>query len=611
MAGAMALLRQIHPNWRVEDLKALAMNTASLQSDVQLNPFGPTRVGSGVVDLANALNTEVIAFIADDPGRVGISYGTPEVLESAAFVKNLRIFNGGESPTPLLLTYHSVVDTPGVDITFGRDSVTVPAGGYANVPISLTATAADMRHTRAPNVNDLQGLPRHWLSEESGHIMLWPEDGLFRAELSADGDLLFQSDADFFYDPQTGRIDYAIRLGDFAADQIETIQVRRGLAGSDGPVIHDIDIPVDWVDSTVPITGTLTLDRPFEPLLVSSALHLHVTTTSAGALSLRSQLIPTPAVLHVPVYAAPKPASDMRTADPTVVFGVGEAAVQSVRLVGQDLAAQDPPVDYASLVSVFELHYSSLREVTSGVTDGRADANAFADLQYVGITDNFVLGQATGVADTMIYFGIATYGDWSTPYQVEFSIYVDSDEDGIHDFRLFNSDAQRYRSGSRSSDAFVAVVEDLSTGEFSEVQLLNGYASLTVDTNPFNTNVMVLPVKAGHLDLSETNLDFAYRIQSINMATGFFLETSPLLTYDLAGKVIDPFSPNVSAPTFDDLDGAEIRLRFDTGNLSSTGDGPDLLLLHHQNSRGNRAEVVDTRYDWPVDVYLPSISWRE
>jgi hypothetical protein len=211
----------------------------------------------------------------------------------------------------------------------------------------------------------------------------------------------------------------------------------------------------------------------------------------------------------------------------------------------------------------------------------------------------------------MIYFGIATYGDWSTPYQVEFSIYVDSDEDGVHDFRLFNSDAQRYRSGSRSSDAFVAVVENLSTGEFSEAQLLNGYASLTVDTNPFNTNVMVLPVKAGHLGLSETNLDFAYRIQSINMATGFFLETSPLLTYDLAGKVIDPFSLNASAPTFDDLDGAEIRLRFDTGNLSSTGDGPDLLLLHHQNGRGNRAEVVDTRYDWPVDVYLPSIPWRE
>ena len=314
MAGAMALLRQIHPNWRVEDLKALAMNTARLQSAIQLNPYGPTRVGSGTIDLANALNTEVIAFNADDPGRVGISFGTPEVIESAAYVKNLRIYNSGDNPATFLFSYHSIVDTPGVDIAVNRESVTAPAGGYANVPVTLTANAVDMRHTRAPNVNDMQSLPRHWLSEESGHILLWPEEGRFHAELSTEvgSEPLAESYGDFTYDPQTARLDYAIRLADFAAEEIATIQVRSGLPGSDGPAIHDIELPAGWVDSTLPITGTSTLTQTLEPLLVSSALHLHVTTTVADALSLRGPLIPTPAVLHVPVYAAPRPASDMR-----------------------------------------------------------------------------------------------------------------------------------------------------------------------------------------------------------------------------------------------------------------------------------------------------------
>ncbi len=76
VAGAMALLREAYPDWRVEELKALVMNTARMQSPVptfsteQGDAFGPTRIGSGVLDLANALNTDVIAFNGDDPGAV-------------------------------------------------------------------------------------------------------------------------------------------------------------------------------------------------------------------------------------------------------------------------------------------------------------------------------------------------------------------------------------------------------------------------------------------------------------------------------------------------------------------------------------------------------------
>ena len=56
VAGIMALLRQLNPDWSVEELKALAMNYAV--NDTTLFPngtpprFGPSRIGAGRVDPA-------------------------------------------------------------------------------------------------------------------------------------------------------------------------------------------------------------------------------------------------------------------------------------------------------------------------------------------------------------------------------------------------------------------------------------------------------------------------------------------------------------------------------------------------------------------------------
>ncbi|HEY7547834.1 MAG TPA: S8 family serine peptidase, partial [Blastocatellia bacterium] len=74
MAGVMALLRQLHPDWGVEELKALAMDTAL--NDVTIGGggggarYGPGRVGAGRVDPAKAATAQVIAYNADEPGQV-------------------------------------------------------------------------------------------------------------------------------------------------------------------------------------------------------------------------------------------------------------------------------------------------------------------------------------------------------------------------------------------------------------------------------------------------------------------------------------------------------------------------------------------------------------
>ncbi len=50
VAGAMALLRGAHPDWRVDELKALIMNTSRMQTGVE-STASPTRTGAGQIDL--------------------------------------------------------------------------------------------------------------------------------------------------------------------------------------------------------------------------------------------------------------------------------------------------------------------------------------------------------------------------------------------------------------------------------------------------------------------------------------------------------------------------------------------------------------------------------
>jgi hypothetical protein len=47
--------------------------------------------------------------------------------------------------------------------------------------------------------------------------------------------------------------------------------------------------------------------------------------------------------------------------------------------------------------------------------------------------------------ETQIFFGLATYADWSTPNQVEFDIYIDTDRDGTDDFVLYHSNLGQLR----------------------------------------------------------------------------------------------------------------------------------------------------------------------
>jgi hypothetical protein len=181
VAGGMALLRQLHPDWSVEQLKALVMNTATfdLFSGPNSMPlrYGLSRVGAGRIALQNASAASVIAYNADDAGAVSVSFGAPEIVGTATLTKMVRVVNKGSSPVSYALGYTNLTDVPGVSYSF-PPSVSVPPNGMTTFTVQLTATASQMKHTHDPTISETQvGFPRHWLSEESGYITLTPDLG--------------------------------------------------------------------------------------------------------------------------------------------------------------------------------------------------------------------------------------------------------------------------------------------------------------------------------------------------------------------------------------------------------------------------------------------------
>ena len=142
MAGIMALLRQLHPAWTVEELKALAMNRAL--HDVTTLPGGRARAS---VPAASA----PAASMRRSPRSRRSWRSTPRirgasasrstsrsVIGTATRTKTIRSSITARPRRPISLAIDTVVDAPGVRIlAAGQRSVTVPPGQTIDVPVRI------------------------------------------------------------------------------------------------------------------------------------------------------------------------------------------------------------------------------------------------------------------------------------------------------------------------------------------------------------------------------------------------------------------------------------------------------------------------------------------
>ncbi|HAJ34389.1 MAG TPA: hypothetical protein DCL15_01670 [Chloroflexi bacterium] len=225
VTGALALLHQLHPTWSVEEIKALAMNTAHplVRAGLSLTStlFAPSRTGAGRIDLPAAARATAVAYAAAAPGRVALGFGMPEVLTTYNAVQPLRIAAKTVQPDAYTLSYVAITDMPGVTISLPVTQVTPPANGMVDVPVALTAEAAAMGRATPPDPAAVIASGRPWFDEESGHVLLWPVGGEWSAQVS-DGHAALGNGA-FAYDPATRALTYTLALTGVAPTAMLTV----------------------------------------------------------------------------------------------------------------------------------------------------------------------------------------------------------------------------------------------------------------------------------------------------------------------------------------------------------------------------------------------------
>ncbi|HPS76994.1 MAG TPA: S8 family serine peptidase [Thermoanaerobaculaceae bacterium] len=471
IAGAMALLRQLHPDWTVEELKASILGTSTnnlfASPNHGLPTYGPARVGAGRTDLEAATGPTLLAYGADTPGAVSVSFGRPEVVGSWSATRTVSLVNKGASATPVTLQLQTVVDMPGVTFSLpGGTLLNVPAHGSATFAIGAAAEGPQMKHSRDASVAvTVAGNPRHWVSEEAAYLVI---------------------------------------------------------------------------------------SAPGQP------------TQRLG------------------VYAAPRPASTMGTQESNVSLTAATGNF-SLHLAGQGVSTGSSfPTDWVSLVSAFELAATSPDEALS------TGSGQFSDLRYIGVTSDYAAQVAAGhgLAETSIWFGIATWADWASPNATTVLVLIDTNRDGTDDYSLTSTST----GGSSPTDVYTVQLCKLPSGSCNGVHL-NGVDAGVRDTALLGTNVMVLPVLPGWLGLAPGASRFNYKVLTPAEYTD-----PPTLTYDPAHPGLSFggtsfLGATTTQPLYTDLAGQTIPVQYNRADyLANASSG--LLLLHHFNQAASRAQVV-------------------
>ncbi|HEV2719781.1 MAG TPA: hypothetical protein VG323_07155, partial [Thermoanaerobaculia bacterium] len=459
----MALLKQLHPDWSADELRALAMSTASHDlftgASRSGSRYGVGRVGAGRIDVASASRTQTIVTVGGEaPGVIGASFGAPDVSSTFSASKSVVVLNKGSGTiTTYRVSYDPAVTQPGVTFTV-PDAVTVPASGSATFTVRMDANAAQMRHHRDPSLTTTQlNATRSWISEASG-----------------------------------------------------------------------------WV-----------------------------TLTASGQETLR-----------LPVFAAPRVASAMSTTSTTFPDATGTF---QMALKGTSLNTGNGTDDENAAVAAFELSNIGTRNPTLA---------GQLNLESTGIASNFATTK--NVSSSTIYFAIATFGPWTSPVQTPLRIDIDTNGDGIDDFRVSTTDFGTFNATS-FTDVFVMQL-CTAAGTNCKALFRDVADPAAADMVLFNTNVVVLPVSAADLGLSATKSSFTYRVR-IGSSVTTPIDSVPRQSYDVAKPGMSFSSARAAAFGFADNPQNMISVAYDKSAFTAAK-SRGILLLHFHNENGKHEEVV-------------------
>jgi subtilisin family serine protease len=729
VAGAAALLRQLHPTWKPELIKAALINTAApvRMASGALSP--PSLVGAGRLNMANLASLDLYAYVDDQDDTIGLMYGAPLISHTTSLTRQLRLDNHGDGVRVVTLSATTAVSEAGVTIDFPQAPITIPPHSTHTVPINITVNPAALDFTPdAATPLMPNNFPRYFLAEHGGYMEVRSGSNGVRVRPAHAAHFC---DVDFYLDDQL--LDDSLdsrEVQEYSDTTPGVHEVRLRLPGAPSsstpafvaqtpPLLdgHDYTllvvgrpgalglVVVDETTTALPPAGQALMHfvnanrveanwdiGPIDVYLdgVLRETALPVGQTSAGFIAVT-------AGTHTVAFfqAGSDPAHDRALTRKTFTVGVGELLLVGTGRHDDDdhdlsdleqraIIGRDTPRSSIALRVPFDIFPKSASEahVTTAavaVTPGAQSfsvglkntgarnagfnssgggtpqtplAGAFelaasspvspalsgsqraADLQYIGVT-NVALTQH--ITNTVVFFGFSTYAPWSTPNEIQFRVYFDTNFDGNDDYVLIS----RSQDAQNKSDAFVSVLYKILPGGGLEPTvwltrwgtIIPSTFSPGLDTAPYNTSVIVQAVLVRFLNLPPGQSLFRYRVETRTRSQSFFatpMDRVPALDsagnpqwleYDVLNTAIAPIntSPTILAtrPMFLDVDGGSITSAVNTAILAARPT-TRMLVLHMHNQPAAQAELVTVRSPTTLENrgspqwhgYLPFISGK-
>ena len=342
---------------------------------------------------------------------------------------------------------------------------------------------------------------------------------------------------------------------------------------------------------TVPAGGTVTLPVTFT---ATGNLLRHVREAAVPGTSGRQWLtektgyaVLTPTsgaepTLRVPLHAAPKPVSSMRTT-PTVVFPSGATGSFTLGLTGAPVeTGATYPFDIVGLVMPFELQYVS---PLAGSASPPTDPNR---IKHVGVGSDYpVLAETGAQVDTVLTFAIEGFGPAYIPaYQgSDKEIFIDADRDGSMDFVFYLTTL------TGSSNTYVPQGIRLSDGAALPLQFYtNGYSGATLDTNAFVSNVVLVSALASDMGLvGGASTRFDYQVVTFS-GDGVMVDDTGVLTYDLARPGIEGQGGMTNPNFYFDVPATTLPINYNAADYQANG-SLGVLVVHMHNASGAQGEA--------------------
>ena len=250
-------------------------------------------------------------------------------------------------------------------------------------------------------------------------------------------------------------------------------------------------------------------------------------------------------------------------------------------------------------MSVFEL--AAISPPKGGLDD---PADIAADVLAVGVASDYP--QVGSVEKTTLYFAIANAGNWTNPHSFIYDphLQIDTDFNGWVDHELAScSNGGLLKDDLTKSafvdDVFLSILIRVPRDErgIADAGFLNVFPPDRYDTVPFNNRVMVLPVPAKMLGLSESKTDFDFRVLSLGAEQYGYpeIDRTSMIRYDITEPVVHT-AFGIDGTVMHDSN-EPVRIAVDRRLAKSKNVRPAVMIMHHMNTDAHKVDLVELKLD--------------